>query len=67
MSDDPVAEAFEDWQQARRALDQSLGQFLADKAPTRELFLRAAELRRTEEVAWATLEHVVEEGPEPAD
>jgi len=62
VSTDDAGQAFEQWQGARRALDHALDDFLADRGSTRTVFVRVAELRRSEEVAWAALQQVVAEG-----
>lgn len=51
-----AGDVFESWVLARRALDRALDEFMTAGGSTTELFLRVAELRRSEEVAWAALE-----------
>jgi hypothetical protein len=53
---DVADDAFTEWQAARRALDETLDAFQSNRASTRELFIRVAELRRSEEVAWAAVQ-----------
>lgn len=48
-------DVFDQWAEARRALDQALDEFVGKHGSTTEVFLRVAELRRSEEVAWAAL------------
>jgi hypothetical protein len=55
----PAESVFDGWLAARRALDRALDEFMNERGSTRELFLRVAELRRSEEVAWAAVQEQV--------
>jgi hypothetical protein len=48
-------DVFDRWAEARRALDHALDEFAGQRGSTTEVFLRVAELRRSEELAWAAL------------
>lgn len=58
-SSTPAESVMDDWLEARRALDRALDEFMNERGSTRELFLRVAELRRSEEVAWAAVQEEV--------
>lgn len=59
---EPDESVIDDWLEARRSLDRALDEFLNEGGSTREVFLRVAELRRSEEVAWAAVQARAEDG-----
>lgn len=57
---DNTEDIFERWVYAKRALDHTLDEYMAERGSTAELFLRVAELRRSEEIAWAALQRATD-------